>query len=233
MRYFVKHFWPEWDSKRNILAMAVAGKIGGEYWYPGVTSGAVVQAADGTCDVPAGCIPFAAIYHDSLEYNIIPRPLLRIGLGDIPGCTVKLNSYPLREKDLHRLPVSAKYDAVFGGKAEDYASCEEATERANVKGRRVAVAIPENPSVAEKVSNRLKENGNEVAIIADPQLPILSVLYRSCPTVVHLGHCRRGYLHSLAMYHATAPGRTLVERVPGLLKFVPASIDDLIQFLNG
>lgn len=233
MRYFVKDFREEWDSKLNILSMAVAGRIGGEYWQPGVTAGSVVQAADGKCAIPSGCMPFAAIYHDSHEYSITPKPILRIGLGDIPGCTVKLNSYPLRKKDLHRLPISAKYDAVFGGKAEDYASCEEAIERANVNGLRVAVAIPENASVAEKVSNRLEENGNEVTIIADPQLPILSVLYRSCPTVVHLGHCRRGYLHSLAMYHATAPGRILVERVPGLLKFVPAGIDDLIQFLNG
>lgn len=233
MRYFVKDFREEWDSKLNILSMAVAGRIGGEYWQPGVTAGSVVQAADGKCDVPSGCMPFAAIYHDSLEYSLTPKPILRIGLGDIPGCTVKLNSYPLRKKDLHRLPISAKYDAAFGGKAEDYASCEEAIERANVKGLRVAVAIPENASVAEKVSNRLKEAGNDVTVIENPRLPILSVLYRSCPTVVHLGHCRRGYLHSLAMYHATAPGRILVERVPGLLKFVPAGIDDLIQFLNG
>jgi hypothetical protein len=95
------------------------------------------------------------------------------------------------------------------------------------------VAIPGNPWIAEKVSNRLKEEGNDVTVIENPQLPILSVLYRSCPTVVHLGHCRRGYLHSLAMYHATVPGRTLVERVPGLEKFEPAAIDDLIQFLDG
>lgn len=233
MRYFVKDFREEWDSKLNILSMAVAGRIGGEYWQPGVTTGSVVQAADGKCAIPSGCMPFAAIYHDSLEYSITPKPILRIGLGDIPGCTVKLNSYPLRKKDLHRLPISAKYDAVFGGKAEDYASCEEAIERANVKGLRVAVAIPGNPWLAEKVSNRLKEEGNDVTVIENPQLPILSVLYRSCSSVVHLGHCRRGYLHSLAMYHATVPGRTLVERVPGLEKFEPAVIDDLIQFLNG
>lgn len=233
MRYFVKHSWPEWDSKRNILSMAVSGIIGGEYWTPYVTGGAVVQAADGECDMPAGCIPFAAIYHDALEYSICPKPLLRIGLGEVPGCTVNLRSYPLRRKDLHRLPVSARFDAVFGGKAADFASCEEAIERAGVRGRRVAVAIPGNPAVAEEVSNRLRAEGNDVTLLEDPQLPILSVLYRSCPTVVHLGHCRRGYLHSLAMYHASAEGRTLVERVPGLDRFEPAGVDELIQFLRG
>lgn len=233
MRYFVKDFREEWDSKLNILSMAVAGRIGGEYWQPGVTAGSVVQAADGKCAIPSGCMPFAAIYHDSLEYSITPKPILRIGLGDIPGCTVNLRSYPLRHKDFHRLPVSAVFDTVVGGQCTDIDSCEETIERVKFKLGRVAVAIPGNPWLAEKVSNRLKEAGNDVTVIENPQLPILSVLYRSCPTVVHLGHCRRGYLHSLAMYHATAPGRILVERVPGLLKFVPAGIDDLIQFLNG
>ena len=234
MRYFVKHFWPEWDSKRDILAMAVAGKTGGEYWTPYSNGGAVVQAADGECEVPSGCLPSVCIYHDALEYDIVPRPLFRIGLGeDIPGCNVNLRSYPLRECDRYRLPASAKFDAVVGGQCGYFESCEEAIERAGLRGRRVAVAIPGNPAVAEEVSNRLREDGNEVTVVEGPQLPVISVLYRSCPAVVHLGHCRRGYLHSLAMYHASVPGRTLVERVPGLEKFEPAGIGELIQFLDG
>lgn len=233
MRYFVIQFKQEWDSKKNMLSMAVAGRIGGEYWCPGSPGGAVVQAADGACEMPAGCIPYVAIIHDSLEYKINPSPILKIGLGDVPGCTVNLRSYPLRKKDMFRLPLSARFDAVVGGKAEDFAGCEEAIERSGLRGRKVAVAITESTWVASKVADCLKDAGNDVTVLDDPPLPIVSVLYRSCAHVVHLGHCRKGYLHSLAMYHATVPGRTLTEKYPGLPKFEVATMDELIQFLDG
>ena len=233
MRYFVRHTWPEWDSKLNILSMAVAGRIGGEYWRPGVTGGVVVQVADGMCDVPPGCTPFAAIMHDPVPCAYAPKPILRIGLGDVPGCTINLSSYPLREKDMHRLPVSVKFDAVVGGSCPSVGECEDAIERAGLSGSRVAVAIPGNPGVAAEVAASLEAGGNEVTLVDDPRLPVLSVLYRTCPTVVHLGHCRRGYLHSLAMYHASVPGRRLVERVAGQERFEVATVADLTRFLVG
>lgn len=233
MQYFVKHFWPEWDSKRDMLSMAVAGIMGGEYWYPGAAGRTVVQSADGKCDVPSGCTPSVLIRHDPLDCGTVRGPVLRIGLGDIPGCSVNLRSYPLRKKDLHRLPLSAAFDAVVGGRCPDAESCEEAIERASLTGLRVAVAIPGNPGIAREAAGILERSKNSATVIDDPSLPIISVLYRSCVTVVHLGDCMRGYLHSLAMYHASAPGRRLVERVPGLPGFEPAGIGELVRALGG
>jgi hypothetical protein len=233
MYRFVIQAWPEWDSKLNMLSMAVAGTAGGTYWFPGASGRAVVQAADGICEVPPGCVPYAAIVHDGMEYRVSPRPILRIGLGEVPGCTANLSSYPLREKDMHRLPESAAFDAVVGGRCPDAGSCEEAVVRAGLSGMRVAVATTGSPGISGRISGMLRDAGNEVAVVEAPQLPTVSALYRTCRTVVHLGDCRRGYLHSLAMYHAGVPGRTLVERVAGLDRFVPAGMAELIQFLGG
>ena len=227
MRYFVKDKRPEWDSKLDILSLAVAGTLGGEYWTKGVTGGAVAQAADGKCEVPAGCNVSCLIVHDPLDYPVKSRVLFRIGLGEVPGCSANLSSYPLRRRDMYRLPLSRHFDAVVGGEcAEGY---EEALARAGLSGKRVAVAIA-GSELSGKVAEILKLD-NEVSLVDTPQLPVVSALYRTCGTVVHLGHCRRGYLHSLAMYHAGVEGRKLVERVPGE-KFVPATVEQMIQILG-
>ena len=231
MLYFVKDCArQEWESKMDMLSMYVSGRLGGEYWRPGNIGRTVVHAADGECVVPLGCTPAVAIIHDPLDYIIAPRPLVRIGLGEIPGCTVNLASYPLRDCDMHRLPVSAEFDAVIGGKLGDQEGCLEALERAGRHGKRVAVAVDGDSG---QIDGMLSGDNELFGVDSRGSLMTVSVLYRSCPTVVHLGDCRRGYLHSLAMYHATADGRRLIEKIPDLPPFVPAKADELIQFFRG
>lgn len=230
MRCFVRDTRPEWDSKLDIISMAVAGRVGGEYWFPGSTLGCLVQAADGKCVVPPGANVTCAVIHDGLEYAIKERRILRVGLGDIPGCTVNLTGYPLRPEDMCRMPASARYDAVVGGRCPAGADWKEALAEAGLEGKRVAVAIPGNTGISEAVAGELSAD-NEVELLPSPGLPVLSALYRTCPTVVHLGDCRRGYLHSMAMYHTGVGGRRLVERVPGE-RYDPPSVDDLIQILG-
>lgn len=227
MRYFVKDSRQEWDSKLDILSMAIAGRLGGEYWTAASRGGVVAQAADGKCDIPAGCDVGCIVVHDSLDYPEKSRAMFRIGLGDVPGCSRNLASYPLRGCDRHRLPVSVRFDAVVGGDCEE--GVEETLERAGLSGKRIAVATM-NGRLSGRVAGILGKD-NEVTEIWCPQLPVVSALYRTCGTVVHLGHCRRGYLHSMAMYHAGVDGRKLVERVPDE-KFVPATVDEMIQIIG-
>ena len=227
MRYFVKDGRQEWDSKLDILSMAIAGKLGGEYWTAASCGGVVAQAADGKCEIPPGCDVGCLVVHDSLEYPAKSRVMFRIGLGEVPGCSVNLSSYPLRRCDMHRLPVSARFDAVVGGDCEE--GVEETLGRAGMSGKRIAVATM-NSALSGKVVDILGKD-NDVTEVWCPQLPVVSALYRTCGTVVHLGHCRRGYLHALAMYHAGVEDRNLVERVPGE-KFVPATVDEMIQIIG-
>ena len=158
------------------------------------------------------------------------RHILRIGLGNIPGCTVNLPGYPLRPEDMCRMPISVRYDAVVGGKCPTGADWKDALSRAGLEGMRVAVAITGTSGYSDGIANELS-GCNEVDTIRFPGLPVLSALYRTCPTIVHLGDCRRGYLHSMAMYHTAVEGRRLVERVPGE-RYTPPSVDDLIQILG-
>lgn len=230
MRCFVRDTRPEWDSKLDMLSMAVAGRSGGEYWVPGSTLGCLVQAADGICDIPRGANVTCAVIHDGMDYAIKERRILRIGLGNIPGCTVNLPGYPLRPEDMCRMPVSVRYDAVVGGRCPSAAYWKDAIEAAALEGKRVAVAVPGNPGVSLDIAKALSAN-NEVEVIQFPGLPVLSALYRTCRTIVHLGHCSRGYLHSMAMYHTAVEGRRLVERIPGE-RYTPPSVDDLIQILG-
>lgn len=230
MRCFVKDQRPEWDSKLDMLSMAVAGSAGGEYWVSGSTLGCLVQAADGACNIPQGANVTCAVIHDNIDYAIKERHILRIGLGNIPGCTVNLPGYPLRPEDMCRMPISVRYDAVVGGKCPTGADWKDALSRAGLEGMRVAVAITGTSGYSDGIANELS-GCNEVDTIRFPGLPVLSALYRTCPTIVHLGDCRRGYLHSMAMYHTAVEGRRLVERVPGE-RYTPPSVDDLIQILG-
>ena len=223
---FVKDIMPEWDSKLDMLSLGIAGALGGAYWVPGTRGvGCVVQAADGYCMVPDECPVRCAIFHDALDYPEKKTALFRIGLGDVPGCTCNLTSYPLRASDMHRMPPSAVFDAVVGGRIRE--SMEDTLERAGLKGKKVAVATRGSAELAGAVAALLRDS-NDVTVISEPSLPGVAALYRTCPTVVHLGDCSRGYLHSLAMYHTGEPGRRLVERVQSG-GFRVATMDELIQ----
>lgn len=229
MYRFVKDTRREWDSKLDRLSMGIAGRLGGEYWVPGQKGvPCLVQGADGRCAVPAGCPVSVAVFHDGLEYEVKKNAPFRVGLGDIPGCHVNLAGYPLYGSDLCRVGPSVQYDAVVGGACGD--GWEAALEDASLDGKRVAVAFAGDDGIREGIVAALSGR-NEVDVIDGPVLPVVAALYRTCGTVVHLGHCRRGYLHSLAVYHAGVSGRKLVEGVPGE-KFVPPSLDEMIKILG-
>ena len=233
MPCFVKSVRNEWDSKLDMLSMAVSAEIGGEYWRPGTTAPLVAQAADGMLDVPSGVMPMCVIYHDALDYPETGA-VMSVAICPREGVRFVLASYPLRAEDMCRLPVSVEFDAVIGGKvpAGSEVSVEGALTRASLGGKRVAIAVTGAmdgdgvKSMLERISPPAS-----VEVLSSPELPVTAALYRTCATVVHLGDCSRGYLHSMAEFHAGVDGRTLVERVPGP-KFVPSTLPDLMQILK-
>jgi hypothetical protein len=133
-----------------------------------------------------------------------------------------------------RLPISVEFDAVIGGKIPEGAeeSVLDALKRANLSGARVAIAVTGQMDGTQVMSYLLAAAGSaRVEILEKPELPEITALYRTCSKVIHLGDCERGYLHSMAMFHAGIEGRTLVERVPGK-HFEPSTMADLIQILK-
>ena len=217
----------EWNSKQDRLSLAVSAVTGDGYWEPGGNPGVYVQYADGFGTVPAGAVCRAAIVHDGMEYPEAARCMFRIGLGPVPGCTVNLDSYPLGPEDRVRRGISGRFDAVVGGRYPGD-GLDDTLERAAVSGMRVAVAVTGN--VAEEIARKLSA-GNEVTVFGNPDIPLVTALYSTCGTVVHLGDCRRGYLHSYAMYHAGVPGRRLVERAGGV-KFAPATMEEFLKYFK-
>ena len=190
---------PEWDSKQDMLSMGIAGYLGGEYYEDGADGRLVVQCADGVVKAIVNRPAAFAVIHDDLQYVSAAFRTIRIGV-DFP-------SYPLRERDLVRREPTGEFDAVIGGNCDEWG---DVLEHAGLDGKRVAVAVPSfrNASrIIEEIGKRC-----EAVRIAGADLPATAALYTVCPTVVHLGHCRKGYLHTMAMYHAGVPGRTLVER---------------------
>ena len=225
----------EWESKQDLISMAVAGRLGGAYAENRVPPGEtlVAQCVDGRCQAPAGCSPAAVIVHDAVECPSARGIPCRIGLSPgIPGCAEVLDGFPLRECDTVRRPASSEFDAVVGGRLprEARGGLGETLAIAGLDGARVVVAMPDCRDSALEAA-RLLAGRCTVTVIDSPSLPVLSALYGTCPTVVHLGDCRRGYLHSLAMYHTSVPGRRLVERVPGE-RYVPPTMDALVEILR-
>lgn len=192
---------PEWDSKQDMLSMGIAGYLGGEYYSEGVAGRLVVQCADGVVKTVPNRPAVFAVMHDGLQYGRAAFRTIRIG-EDFP-------SYPLREQDMFRREPTGEFDAVIGGACGEWG---DTLERAPLDGKRVAVAVPSYIAATRIIA----EIGGrcEAVRIAGADLPVTAALYTACGTVVHLGHCRKGYLHAMAAYHAGAAGRTLVERVP-------------------
>jgi len=190
---------PEWDSKQDMLSMGIAGYLYGEYYSEGADGRLVVQCADGVAKgVPNRPAMFAVI-HDDREYAVTAFRKIRLGV-DFP-------SYPLRERDLVRREPTGEFDVVIGGNCDEWG---DTLKNAGIDGKRVAVAVPSYRNatrIIEEIGNRC-----DAVRITGADLPVTAALYSVCPTVIHLGHCRKGYLHSMAMYHAGVPGRTLVER---------------------
>lgn len=218
----------EWDSKLDRLSLAVASRFGGEYWTSGKRGSCMVHAIEGTIHVPAGCIPSIIIFHDDMNY---PRYSLakRIGIGNVSGCQYTLDAYPLGVSDMCRRPASMDYDVVVGGRlTEDPANT---LASANLGNLRIAVAVTGDNAIRTSMVEQLLKVAAKVDVFDGVALPTISAFYRTCPTVVHLGDCRRGYLHSLAMYHTSMPGRRLVERIPGE-HFNPPTMEEFLHFFE-
>jgi hypothetical protein len=234
MLAYVKDFVrDEWNSKQAILSMGIAGHLGGHYYSVPGPWRVVTHLADGRDFTPRGVSPgmCVAIVHDSMEYPGLKRMPVRIGLGDIPGCTENLASFPLAAGDMVRRPVSERYDAVIGGRVDGTLDdIGDIVDRAGLVGKRVAIAVAASPDAVGQISAQLGARLNGVDVIDNPDLPVMTALYSTCPTVVHLGHCARDYLHAYAMYHTEVEGRKLVERVPGE-RYTPSRIEELVRLL--
>ena len=224
----------EWNSKPAVLSMGLAGILGGHYYSAPGPWKVVVQMADGKEHIPYGVVPgmCVAIVHDGMDYPSLKGVPVRIGLGDVPGCTANLESFPLGKRDLFRRPVSERYDAVIGGKVSaEPEDMGEIIDRAGLAGKRVAVALAAPPDVLGHILVGLGAVRTSVTVFDSLSLPVVTALYSTCPTVVHLGQCTRGYLHSYAMYHTEVEGRRLVERVPGE-RYTPARIEELARIME-
>lgn len=214
---------PEWDSKTAMVALYCAAALPGTcYWEPGLSGRGAMQCADGKVLVPPVSPVTLAIVHDGMDYPEARGILRVIRLDGGPGRR-SLASFPLSPRDRLKQPRSNRFDAAVGG-ARPGDSWEDAVDA--LGPCRVAVAIPGDPVRAGEICGHLKGRGCEVTKFTTPDIPLASALYRTCPTVVHLGDCRRGYLHSLAMLHADR----LVEGHPGE-RFTPATLEDFKSFL--
>ena len=213
----------EWDSKLDMVAMMYAAAVPGTcYWERGMSGKGAMQCADGKVLAPPVSPVTLAIVHDGMDYPEAKGVVRVIRLDGGPGRR-SLASFPLSPRDRLRQPRSRRFDAVVGG-ARPGDSWEDAVD--SLGTCRVAVAIPGDPGRANAVCSHLESRGCEVTKFVSPDIPLASALYRTCPAVVHLGDCRRGYLHALAMLHADR----LIEGHPGD-SFVPATLEDFKSFL--
>jgi hypothetical protein len=202
-------------SKTNMFATSVASYLHDtRYFDMSSRAPVVVQCADGNIQkVPGGWYgPRIVVLHDWFP-NYKPAALLAkhvLCLGgfehpDFGKKCIDLPSFPLDLDRFVHLPTAMDYDVVIGGALRE--NSLDALRKAFDASRFRKVALvchtvfTGTARVFADLSAFLSHEGAEV-VFRRQNMParVLETLYLSAPAIIHLGHCGRGWLHSLAEY---------------------------------
>ena len=202
-------------SKANILATAVATyRHDVRYFDENCTEPVIVQCFDGEVqEIPKTWHgPKIAVLHDwNPKYRLltlIAKEVFCIGGFDHPDFGAKghdISSFPLDTARIADLPTATDYDVVIGGALRENSLNVLRSVFDGGKFKKVALVCHTVFAGTAKVFADLEaflvNEGAEV-VFRRQNMParVLETLYLSAPALIHLGHCGRGWLHSLAEY---------------------------------
>lgn len=231
-------------SKANLLAHSVASAMrDARFWEPDINGVAICQCLDGkVCGKDTqNYNRSVAILHDWFPsyLSVCAKADALITIGDVNmpklrKTPIAFDGFPVCKWRFNDLPKS-QTDLLIGGSVRD-GSDEFVMQHFPDGVKTVSMMCSPhrkvgNRAVIDRIVDWLRnERGCEVTCNMNAGQPLLETTYLTARCIMHLGDCRRGWLHSISEYAKRRNGvEVICERPYGDAKIV--DIDEFCEEL--